>query len=148
VALVELLVRRAVRDRALVVRQRLADGVARLFTRGRPVPDAGGLEHLADAGHVADRVGVGTGDADAAVRLARGEALGDQDRQRLTQRRARDAQRLGEGDLTKRRTRLQLALEQRPTELVGDPVHGGGVLQMEGAESVRGAFDRVHASIV
>jgi hypothetical protein len=45
-----------------------------------------------------------------------------------------DAQRGRERDLPQRRTGLQLAVEDRPAQLVGDPVDGGGVFEMEGAE--------------
>ena len=111
-------------------------------------PDAGRLEHGSGAGHVADGVGVGAGNADAAVGLAGGQTLGDQEREGLAQGRPGDAERLGERDLAQRRTGLQLALEDGSTQLLGHPVDRRGVLEAEGAEGVRGALERVHDPIV
>ena len=75
--------------------------------------------------------GSGRGDGDAAVGLAGGQALGDQDGQRLADGRPGDAERVGERDLAQRRPGLELAVEDRPPQLVGDPVDGGEVLEVE-----------------
>ncbi len=135
-------------DRSLVVGEGQAHGVARLLAGRRPVPDAGRLEHGPGAGHVADRVGVGARDADAAVGLAGGQTLGHEQREGLAQGRPGDAERLGERDLAQRRTGLQLALEDGSAQLLGHPVDRRGVLEAEGAEGVRGTLERVHDPIV
>ena len=43
-------------------------------------------------------------------------------------------ERLGQGDLAQRRAGLELAVEDRPAQLVGDPVDGRGVLEAQRAE--------------
>ena len=99
-----------------------------------PAPDAGALEHQPGRAHVAHGVGLRARDRDPAVGLAGGQPLGDQHGERLAHGRPRDAQRGGDRDLAQRRTGLELAVEDGPAQLVGDPVDGRGVLEAEGAE--------------
>jgi hypothetical protein len=61
-------------------------------------------------------------------------ALEDQYAQGLADRGPRDSEGGREGDLTQRRTGLQLTLEDRPPQLLDDPVDGRGVLEVERAE--------------
>ena len=141
VPLVELLVGRAgLRPRRC--RRRAWPHLGRAAPRWpRPAADPGALEHQPGAADVVHRARPpGVDDRDAAVGLAGGQALGDQHGQRLADGRPGDAQRRGQGDLAQRRAGLELAVEDRPAQLVGDPVDGRGVLEVQRAERL-GASD-------
>ena len=62
--------------------------------------------------------------------------------ERLADRGPGDPHGVGQRDLAQRRTGLDLAVEQRPAQLLGHPVHGRGVLQGERLERVTPAPPR------
>ena len=117
-----------------------AASAARTCSRGllrgaRPVPDAGDLEHHPGPADVGDRVGVGRGDRDAAVGLAGGQALGRPAPPRASRRVDRETPSESASATSRSGVPgLQLAVEDRAPQLVGDPVHGGGVAQVQGVE--------------
>ena len=112
----------------------LASRLARLV----PAAHAGGLDHGPCPAHVADLLGVESPHLGALVRDAVGDALGDEDPERLAHRGAGDAQRVGQGHLAQRRTGAQLAVEQRPPQLLGDPVDRRDLLLAERVSAANG----------
>ncbi len=86
----------------------LASRVARLV----PPEHAGGLDDGPCQADVAHLPGVEPPHLGALVGDAVGDALGDQDRECLAHGGTRDAQGVGQGHLTQRRTGSELAVEQ------------------------------------
>ncbi len=121
-------------DRDGEVDQGATHRLPRLLARGAPAAYPGHLEHRTRAAHVAHVAGGQLGDVDPAVGRPRGHALVDQRRQRLADGGAGDPHRVGQRHLAQRGARLDVAVEQRAAQLVGDPVHGRGVLEAEPCE--------------